>query len=82
MNLARPEELVRIAEQIGLPGDEAKQVIQTRAERNAVDADWQRSHRQGVTGVPTFLAAERALVGAQPYEALEQLVLAAGAQRR
>ena len=82
VNLARLDELVRIAGQTGLSAAEAEQVIQTRAERNAVDTDWQRSHRQGVTGVPTFLAAQRYLVGAQSYEALEQLVLAAGAQRR
>ena len=28
----------------------------------------------GVTGVPTFVIGDRGVVGAQPYEALEQLV--------
>ena len=41
-----------------------------------------KSHRYGVTGVPTFVAARYGVVGAQPYEALEQLVQKAGAAKR
>ena len=40
---------------------------------NAVDADWAKSRQYGVTGVPTFVAGGYGVVGAQPYEALEQL---------
>jgi predicted DsbA family dithiol-disulfide isomerase len=36
----------------------------------------------GITGVPTFVAAGRGVVGAQPYEVLERLVRAAGAKSR
>jgi predicted DsbA family dithiol-disulfide isomerase len=32
--------------------------------------------------VPTFVAAGRGVVGAQPYELLERLVVMAGAERR
>jgi predicted DsbA family dithiol-disulfide isomerase len=46
------------------------------------DADWQRAIQPGVTGVPTFVAQGRGVVGAQPYEMLERLVIRAGAQRR
>jgi predicted DsbA family dithiol-disulfide isomerase len=35
-----------------------------------------------VTGVPTFVAAQYGVVGAQPYDALAQLVEKAGAVRR
>ncbi len=35
-----------------------------------------------MTGVPTFVAARYGVVGAQPYEVLEQLVAKAGAKRR
>jgi len=45
-----------------------------RRMRAAVDADWARSRALGVTGVPTFVMGRKAVVGAQPYEALEQLV--------
>ena len=66
--------LVQIAESVGLPGAEARQVLAERTFKAAVDADWQKSHEYGVTGVPTFVAAGRGVVGAQPYEVLEQLV--------
>jgi predicted DsbA family dithiol-disulfide isomerase len=35
-----------------------------------------------VTGVPTFVAGGYGVVGAQPYEVLEQLVERVGAPRR
>jgi predicted DsbA family dithiol-disulfide isomerase len=35
----------------------------------------QAHERPGVTGVPTFVAGGQGVVGAQPYEALEQLIL-------
>ena len=73
-NLGDPEELTRIAESVGLPGDKAREVIEQRTFKAAVDADWAKSRAYGVTGVPTFVAGGYGVVGAQPYEALEQLV--------
>ena len=82
VNLANVDELVRIAESLDLSGDEAREVLQTRAERQAVDLDWERSRQLGVTGVPTFMADNETVVGAQPYEILEALVTRAGARTR
>jgi predicted DsbA family dithiol-disulfide isomerase len=73
-NIGDPGVLVEIAESVGLPGDEARKVIVTRSHRATVDADWEKSRRYGVTGVPTFVAGGRGVVGAQPYEVLEELV--------
>ena len=73
-NIGDADVLVQIAESVGLPGAEARQVLAQRTFKAAVDADWQKSHEYGVTGVPTFVAAGRGVVGAQPYEVLEQLV--------
>jgi predicted DsbA family dithiol-disulfide isomerase len=81
-NLADIDLLVEIAERIGLSGDEARAVLTERRFSDAVDTDWAKSHQYGVTGVPTFVAARYGVVGAQPYEALEQLVERAGATRR
>ena len=36
----------------------------------------------GVTGVPTFVFGKRGVVEAQPYEALEELVIQGGGQLR
>jgi predicted DsbA family dithiol-disulfide isomerase len=81
-NLADVDLLVDIAASVGLPADEARAVLDERRFKEAVDVDWEKSHRYGVTGVPTFVAARYGIVGAQPYEALEQLVQKAGAARR
>jgi predicted DsbA family dithiol-disulfide isomerase len=74
--------LVEIAASVGLPAEEARAVLEQRRFSEEVDADWEKSHRYGVTGVPTFVADRHGVVGAQPYEVLEQLVEKAGAPRR
>ena len=66
----------------GAAAEEARAVLAERRFKDAVDADWAKSHRYGVTGVPTFVAGRYGVVGAQPYETLEQLIEKAGAPRR
>jgi predicted DsbA family dithiol-disulfide isomerase len=81
-NIGDSDILVEIAEKAGLDPVEARRVLDERRFKDAVDADWQKSASYGVTGVPTFVAARYGVVGAQPYEALAQLVEKAGAARR
>ena len=73
-DISQPAVLLEIAERVGLPVDDARQVLEQRSFKAAVDADWALSRRYGVTGVPTFVAGRHGVVGAQPYEVLEQLV--------
>jgi predicted DsbA family dithiol-disulfide isomerase len=81
-NVSDRDVLVAIAEDLGLDAAEARQVLASRSFRGTVDEDWGRSRALGITAVPTFVIAGRGVVGAQPYEVLEQLVLAAGAEPR
>ena len=81
-NIGDPDILVEIARSAGLPAEEARDVLTERRFKDAVDADWAKSRQYGVTGVPTFVAARYGVVGAQPYEVLEQLLDKAGACRR
>ena len=78
-NIGDPDVLVEVATSVGLSADEARNVIQTRSHKAAVDADWEKSRQYGVTGVPTYIVGSRGVVGAQPYEALEELVKSPGA---
>jgi predicted DsbA family dithiol-disulfide isomerase len=71
--------LLEIAQEVGLPVDAAREVLDKRTFKEAVDADWKLSRQYGITGVPTFVAGRHGVVGAQPYEALEQLVKQAAA---
>jgi predicted DsbA family dithiol-disulfide isomerase len=73
-NIGDIDVLLDIARSVGLPEDEAREVLEKRTFKSAVDADWAKSRTYGVTGVPTFVAGSYGVVGAQPYEALEQLV--------
>ncbi len=81
-NIGDLDILVELAQSVGLSADEARAVLTERRFRDAVDADWAKSRAYGVTGVPTFVAGEQGVVGAQPYEVLEQLLEEAGAKRR
>ncbi|PIW26785.1 MAG: hypothetical protein COW30_13240 [Rhodospirillales bacterium CG15_BIG_FIL_POST_REV_8_21_14_020_66_15] len=86
-NIGDVEVILDVVRKAGLDVDEARRVIDKRTFKDAVDADWATSHRYGVTGVPTFVAATpdgqlHGLVGAQPYEGLEQLAQAVGAKKR
>ncbi len=81
-NIADGDSLLEIVDSIGLSRQEAAKVLQTRSFSDAVDEDWAKSHAYGVTGVPTFVAGGYGLVGAQQYEALEQLLETAGAQTK
>jgi len=61
-NIGDPDGLAEIAQSVGLPADEARVVLDERRFKDAVDADWAKSHRYGVTRVPTFVAGGHGVV--------------------
>ena len=81
-NIARQPVLLRLCGEIGLDPAAAKETIDHRTYGEAVDRDWQRCRRMGITAVPTFVIDGRRLVGAQSYAALESMLVAAGVERR
>jgi predicted DsbA family dithiol-disulfide isomerase len=82
LNIAWIENLMAIVRQLGLPEDDAREVLASRRFRAAVDADWRRCREVGVTAVPTFVVGSHGVVGAQPYDVLESLVVKGGAAKR
>ncbi len=81
-NIGNLEVLVDLAKQIGLPVSEARSALENRTFEEAIDADWAKSREYGVSGVPTYVAGGYGVVGAQPYEALENLMQELGAEKR
>jgi len=73
-NIALVNELVRIAEAVGLPGKKAREVLSTKSFAGTVDADWRRAGELGITAVPTHLCGPRKLVGFSPYEDFVRLI--------
>ena len=79
-NIGDKDTLAEIAASVGLSAEAARDALDKGAFKAAVDADWEKSRQCGVTGVPTFVAAGMGVVGAQPYEALVDLVRKATAK--
>ena len=73
-DISRTDVLLDVVGKVGLPADGAREVLEKRTFKDAIDQDWALSRRIGVTGVPTFVVGPYGVVGAQPYEVLEQLV--------
>jgi predicted DsbA family dithiol-disulfide isomerase len=73
-NIARVDELVRIAESVSLPGDEARAVLTAGSFAAAVDADWQRARELGITAVPSHLCGGKRLVGFGSYDDFVRLI--------
>jgi predicted DsbA family dithiol-disulfide isomerase len=73
-NIAHTDVLVDLALSLALPGPEAERALADRSFRGAVDADWERARAQGISAVPTFVMDARAVVGAQSYEVLADLM--------
>lgn len=73
-NIALVDELVGIAEEVGLAGSEAREVLARKSFAEAVDADWRRAGELGISGVPTHLCGERTLVGFSPYADFLRLI--------
>ena len=73
-NIALPEELAAIADEVGLDFSRALQAIGHPNYTAAVDADWQRAAALGVTAVPTGIYQQRTLVGFQPYANYRRLI--------
>jgi predicted DsbA family dithiol-disulfide isomerase len=81
-NIGKVDELVSLTKSIGLAEKEARPVLELRTFKEAVDADWSRSHSLGITGVPTFVIGQQAIVGAQPYEVLEPFLIKCDVKKR
>ncbi len=81
-NVGDVDVLLDIVKAVGLSVDAAREVLETRSFKEAIDADWAKSHQYGVTGVPTFVAGGHGVVGAQPYEAIAHMLTEIGAEPR
>jgi predicted DsbA family dithiol-disulfide isomerase len=73
-NIGDPQVLLDVAQTAGLSAEGAREVLFDRTFKAAVDADWLQAREFGITGVPSFVAGNYKVVGAQPYEVLVDLV--------
>ena len=81
-NIGQIPILTEVAVSVNLPGDEAREIMESRAFKESVDRDWVRSEALGVSAVPTFLMKGQVFVGAQPYNVLERFLIDCDAKQR
>jgi predicted DsbA family dithiol-disulfide isomerase len=75
-------DLRAIAESVGLDGDAALAASDDPRYVEEVARKLAEAAAHGVTGIPTFFIGDEAVVGCQPYEALAEAAVRAGAKRR
>lgn len=73
-NIGKLQELLQVTQAAGFSVEAARDVLENRRFQDAVNEDWNLAHQFGVTGVPTFVAGQYQVVGAQPYSVLEKLI--------
>jgi predicted DsbA family dithiol-disulfide isomerase len=81
-NIGNSDVLIDIVKQVGLNEFEALKVLNERTFKQEVDKDWSKAGEKGVTSVPTYVVGGAGVVGAQPYEALVELLEHAGTKKR
>jgi predicted DsbA family dithiol-disulfide isomerase len=82
LNIGNHSVLIDLARNVGLPVEEAEEILSGRAYAGKVDKDWSDSQLRGITAVPTFIMGQHKLVGAQNFESLAELVTLYGAVRK
>ena len=81
-NIASPDVLERLAEEVGLDGSDLRVALAEGRYRETVEQQYAEARQIGVTGVPTFVAGGYAVVGAQPESVFHQLMEVLGEPRR
>ncbi|MEW5848707.1 MAG: DsbA family protein [Myxococcota bacterium] len=74
--------LQEVATAAGLPAEEVPAAMNDERYLARIDDTRAEANEMGVTGIPTFIFGNLAVVGCQPYEVLERVALRAGAKPR
>lgn len=72
--------LRELAEAVDLDGAAMREAVERGAYRAAVDAQIDEARRLGITGVPTYILGNLAVVGARPYEIFRQAMARLGVE--
>ncbi len=82
LNIGLESVILDVVAKSGLDPEEARGVMLNRIFMTAVDEDWDKSRRYGVTGVPTYVYKKQSMVGAQPLENLVEFLNHFGVPKR
>jgi len=77
LNIGNADVLAQLANSAGLDGDALKASLAAHEYTNQVQEQFEYARSLGITGVPSYVAGNYLMVGAQPYEVYAKLVEAA-----
>jgi predicted DsbA family dithiol-disulfide isomerase len=80
-DIGKLDVLQDVARGVGLDADGMTRALEDGRFRERVAEDVDLAARIGITGVPTFIIGNRAIVGAQPYEVFENVMELLGQPR-
>lgn len=66
--------LSEIAESVGLPKEEAREVLETGAFKKAVDEDWAESRTHEIATIPAYILGDAKIVNGATPEAIAKLL--------
>jgi predicted DsbA family dithiol-disulfide isomerase len=83
-NVGEPDELRRLAAEVGLDADEVEHIFDDPAARlDEVEGSTQQAHSIGINAIPAFLLDHRLIVlGAQPLEVFRRAFAELAARRK
>ena len=81
-DIGKLDELRAIARTVGLDEAGLLQALDEGRYTAQVDGDYGLALRLGLNAVPAFIIGNRAILGAQPYEAFEQVMELLGREKR
>ena len=81
-NIGKIQVLADVAASVGLPPEEAEDVLVSRVFQAAVDLDWSLSRKYNIHVVPTFVMNQHGLFGMQSYETLKRFIESQGATKQ
>lgn len=81
-NIGDPAVLEALASTIGLDGADLRRALVEHQYRERVQAQFVEARETGVDGVPTIVAGQYAVVGAQPYAIFERLMEVIGEPKK
>jgi predicted DsbA family dithiol-disulfide isomerase len=74
-DIGNQEFLLRIAKSIGLEENELLEYIDSEEPFDELKKSLKELRKYGINGVPTFIIGDGIVVGAQPYEVFEKVII-------
>jgi predicted DsbA family dithiol-disulfide isomerase len=74
MNIGSTDVLVQLAQEAALDAEDLRRALDEGRHRDAVAQQFQMAREIGITAVPSYVAGQYLVVGAQPYAVYKQLI--------